>query len=69
MTRKDYKIIAQVFWNEYHSIKYTYNDTVTATAIMLELIVSMADALHDDNPRFLYKRFYDACGVGEELNT
>lgn len=67
MTRKDYKIIANVFKEEWNSIPYTYNDTTTAKACLLELIVNMADQLETDNPRFLYKRFYEACGVGEEL--
>lgn len=57
MTRKDYRLIAEV-------IKVTYLDTDYTGRIALEKFTKELSAkLHQDNPRFLYKRFYVACGL------
>lgn len=60
MTRKDYKLIAEVL-ND--AVQDCMNGTEEDIIFMQKLVLNMANALQSDNPRFLYKRFYDACGL------
>lgn len=60
MTRKDYNIIASVLNDAYiDACSGTEEDVI----YIKRVIKNMADALYDDNQRFIYKRFYLACGI------
>ncbi len=74
MTRKDYQLIAQVFWNyaDSDSITAAYNakhnrppsEADTARITRLECMAeSMCNALRQDNPRFNRETFLKACGL------
>lgn len=55
MTKKDYELIARVFFNHKKRYGFSYD------ALLDELIVNLAEALKSDNTRFDTKRFIDAC--------
>ena len=53
MTRKDYKLIAEVIAVSWFS----------SAELKLDLVNNLADKLEQDNPRFNRSRFLTACGV------
>jgi hypothetical protein len=57
MTRKDYNLIANILCGCSDYINEEYYRCI---------VKDIADGLHTDNPRFLYKRFYEACRVDLE---
>lgn len=73
MTRKDYQRIAEVLntVRVKHGIKevsvfpkaenYTPEKRGTKEALLNELVMYLADAFAEDNTRFNYQRFSDAC--------
>lgn len=58
MTRKDYIIIA----NNMKSLMPEKEQEQLYKA-WVSWVESMAHELWQDNPKFLYRRFYDACGL------
>lgn len=72
MTRKDYIEIAKALRLAKPS-RPVSGDTFTSTArnvwvggrrAWADCVITVSDALHRDNPRFDYDRFYDACAFG-----
>lgn len=55
MTKKDYELIARVFFNHKKEYGFRYD------APLDEIIGNLAEALKSDNTRFDTKRFTDAC--------
>lgn len=53
MTRKDYKLIAEVIAVSWFG----------SADLKLDLVNNLADKLEQDNPRFNRARFLTACGV------
>ena len=60
MTRKDYELIASVFYFPAHHREDWSKDITEAWEGM---IYNMADALEQDNPKFDRDRFLKACGI------
>ena len=62
MRKKDYELIASVFYVQFHGF---FNET--ANKAKTEAIVNMAECLAEvfavDNPKFDKQRFLTACGV------
>ena len=60
MTRKDYKIIANVLSTAVMDCKSgTEEDVIFITRV----VVDMASELYDDNHNFNHQKFYEACGL------
>ena len=59
MTRKDYVLIASTIQ---HQFSY-YEESTPEVKALKELALRMAYDFRQDNPRFEYARFLDACGV------
>ena len=60
MTRKDYNLLAEVFKDNYEC----FNSAEKAG--LRVYLKDLATALHNDNPRFIYHRFYTACGIEDK---
>ena len=59
MTRKDYQLLADI-------INVTANEdsmSPQGKEAITVLATRLADALYMDNPRFIYLRFFIACGI------
>lgn len=61
MTRKDYRLIAEVFFSRNDMADHIQNTGARRTHYY-EIASSLATELQRDNPRFDRERFFKACG-------
>ncbi len=62
MTRKDYKLIAEILRDNKPVIEV---DGISVWNYWDDLVFEIAFALAEKNPRFDRKKFYKACGKGD----
>ena len=62
MTRKDYKLIAEVI-NKHFNASIGHYSEHTNNLLLGHLVSELADALLKDNPRFDLGKFCSACGL------
>lgn len=61
MTRKDYNLLASSIRKALYY--YQGENHITEQKAIVHIAQTIADDLHQDNPRFIYLRFYNACGI------
>lgn len=61
MTKKDYELIAYAI-KEVKTRHYFLADPIAQDAIK-KVAENIAQALMHDNPRFIYDKFIEACGI------
>lgn len=67
MTKKDYELIASAFREWSYDFLVGKFTNASPKAVLETLIEEIAIKLAEENPRFDHYKFYQACGLTEEM--